>query len=305
MVLSDNSLAFTGRKLGSVVLFEKNLISLGIKPIWSSSRHPQTCGKNERGHHTARRWLSRRPPAVSLAELQQLLDRYRGKFNHRPHQALHGATPLEQRAASTRTTPRPGLAPSYPTTVSTHTATSHGAIGVSGVMVGLGVEYAGQHLTCVNTNDHVLIFYKHHLVHEFTIDRSHNYHHPPTTPRRKAAHPPPVTNRPHAARFLHRCQPSRRACAVKEEPTTGGTTLTAPSTGTQSQAEEPATHLHFQTTHPLSAMASPLASAMCRHMTRQSSVADERIASGCGEGVVRRSLPGVISFMHRAGSPSW
>src|SRR5215218_6876032 len=178
MLLSDNSLAFTGRKLGSVVLFEKNLISLGIKPIWSSSRHPQTCGKNERGHHTARRWLSRRPPAVSLAELQQLLDRYREKFNHRPHQALHGATPLEQRAASTRTTPRPGLAPSYPTTVSTHTATSHGAIGVSGVIVGLGVEYAGQHLTCFNTNDHVLIFYKHHLVHEFTIDRSHNYQHP-------------------------------------------------------------------------------------------------------------------------------
>jgi hypothetical protein len=33
MVLSDNSLAFTGRKLGSVVLFEKNLIRLGIKPI--------------------------------------------------------------------------------------------------------------------------------------------------------------------------------------------------------------------------------------------------------------------------------
>jgi transposase InsO family protein len=178
MVLSDNSLAFTGRKLGNVVLFEKNLITLGIKPIWTSPRHPQTCGKNERGHRTARHWLSRRPPAANLEELQQLLDRYRDGFNNRPHQALDGATPLEQRAASMRTNPRPGLAPSYPTTVSTHTATSHGAIGVSGVIVGLGVEYAGQQVSCFNTNDHVLIFYKHHLVHQFTIDRSRNYQHP-------------------------------------------------------------------------------------------------------------------------------
>lgn len=178
MVLSDNSLAFTGRKLGNVVQFEKNLITLGIKPIWTSPRHPQTCGKNERGHRTARHWLSRRPPPASLKELQQLLDRYRAGFNNRPHQALDGATPLEQRAASMRTHPRPGLAPIHPTTVSSHTATNHGAIGVSGVIVGLGVEYAGQHLTCFNTNDHVLIFYKHHLVHEFTIDRSRNYQHP-------------------------------------------------------------------------------------------------------------------------------
>ena len=73
MVLSDNSLAFTGRKLGSVVLFEKNLVRLRIKPIWAASHHPQTCGKNERGHRTARHWLSRRPPAASVEQLQQLL----------------------------------------------------------------------------------------------------------------------------------------------------------------------------------------------------------------------------------------
>jgi hypothetical protein len=179
MVLSDNSLAFTGRKLGSVVLFEKNLIRLGIKPIWAAAHHPQTCGKNERGHRTARRWLSRRPPAASLEQLQQLLDDYRAGFNNRPHQGLGGATPLEQRAASMRTSPRPLLTPTTPaTTVTTPTASERGAIKLSRVVVGLGVEYAGQQVTCFTTNDHVLIFYKHHLVHEFTIDRSRTYQHP-------------------------------------------------------------------------------------------------------------------------------
>jgi hypothetical protein len=35
-------------------------------------------------------------------------------------------------------------------------------------------------------------------------------------------------------------KPSRRGGVVKVEPPTGGTTLTTPSTGTQSRAEEPA-----------------------------------------------------------------
>jgi hypothetical protein len=46
---------------------------LGIKPITSSPHHPQTCGKNERGHQTLQQWLAARPTAATLTELQALL----------------------------------------------------------------------------------------------------------------------------------------------------------------------------------------------------------------------------------------
>jgi transposase InsO family protein len=51
-LLSDNGLAFTGRRHGRQVLFERNLRALGIQPLTSRPRHPQTCGGLERFHET-------------------------------------------------------------------------------------------------------------------------------------------------------------------------------------------------------------------------------------------------------------
>ena len=79
MLLCDNSLAFTGRLHFQVVLFERNLAQLGIKMINSRPDHPQTCGKNERHHQTAQKWLAARPPAATLADLQTLLNQYRDR----------------------------------------------------------------------------------------------------------------------------------------------------------------------------------------------------------------------------------
>lgn len=45
MVLSDNSLAFSGKLHHTMVQVEKNLAELKIKAITSRPRHPQTCGK--------------------------------------------------------------------------------------------------------------------------------------------------------------------------------------------------------------------------------------------------------------------
>jgi len=70
LLLSDNSLAFTGKAHNSIVLVEKNLMALGVKPITSRPHHPQTCGKNERGHQTLQHWLAARSTAATLAELQ-------------------------------------------------------------------------------------------------------------------------------------------------------------------------------------------------------------------------------------------
>lgn len=110
MVLSDNWLAFNGRAHGMVVKVEKNLRLLGINPITCRPGHPQTNGKNERGHCTLQRWLRAQPAAVTLAELQVQLDRYQRDFNDRPHQGLDpNQTPLERRLAKAR--PRPAQGP--------------------------------------------------------------------------------------------------------------------------------------------------------------------------------------------------
>jgi transposase InsO family protein len=175
LLLCDNSLAFTGRLHFQVVLFERNLAQLGIHMINSRPDHPQTCGKNERHHQTAQKWLAARPPAATLAELQTLLDQYRTGYNHRPHPSLRGATPLEQRAASRRITPRPPPPTTPPTQGSLPTANSRGAIKIAKAVIGLGIEYAGQQLIAFTTGDYIQIFYRHHLVHAFTIDRTRSY----------------------------------------------------------------------------------------------------------------------------------
>jgi transposase-like protein len=229
MVLSDNSLAFTGRRVNRVVLVEKNLIALGIKPIYSSANHPQTCGKNERGHQTAHKWNGQHPRPDTLEELQTQLDQYRTLFNQRPHQALGGSTPLLQRTASRRTSPSDALPVEQPTTVTTCTANRDGAIKVSRATVGLGVEYAHQELTVFNTDGHLLVFYRHHLVRELTIDRSRTYQ-APQRPRGNTRQPRrPLPTDPGSLPPPTR----RREAAVKVQPPTGGTTLTAASTGAQ------------------------------------------------------------------------
>lgn len=106
LLLSDNSLAFGGKLHNQIVLVEKNLIALGIKPITSRPYHRQTGGKNERGHQTLQKWLAARPAAATLSELQGLLERYQREFNNRPHQGLDpNQTPLERRIAAARHTP--------------------------------------------------------------------------------------------------------------------------------------------------------------------------------------------------------
>jgi len=237
MLLSDNSLAFTGRRINTIVLVEQNLIRLGIKPIHSSPNHPQTCGKNERGHQTAQRWLSRHPAAATLEELQLLLDDYRTKFNQRPHQALDGATPLTARTARRRVDPTPTPNPTVPVIVTTPTANRNGAIKVARTTVALGIDYAGQPMIVFNTDDHLLIFHRHHLLRDLTIDRSRSYQ---PLPHANTRHRQPRTPNPHPTPGSSTTSPpSRSTAAVKVELPTGRTTLTAASTGHNQNQRNP------------------------------------------------------------------
>ena len=74
-----------------------------VSAITSSTRHPQTCGKNERAHATVFKWLAAQPHRQPPSELQALLDTYRALYN----------TPAPQDAPR-RADPRRALSPSGP-----------------------------------------------------------------------------------------------------------------------------------------------------------------------------------------------
>jgi hypothetical protein len=188
MVLTDNGLAFTGRRVNSRVLFEKNLARLGVKLINSRPRHPQTNGKNERAHRTAQRWLAAQPPATTLEDLQALLEHYRTAYNRRPHQGIDHHTPLQRRLAGTRPTPpAPTESISHTEVIETRASSRDGYLALQKTIIPLGVEYAALPVTAFVTGDHALIFYREQLLRELVIDR--------TRKRQPPAHPRPGTRR--------------------------------------------------------------------------------------------------------------
>jgi transposase InsO family protein len=183
MVLTDNGLAFTGRRVNSRVLFEKNLARLGVKLINSRPRHPQTNGKNERAHRTAQRWLAAQPPATTLEDLQALLEHYRTAYNRRPHQGIDHHTPLQRRLAGTRPTPpAPTESISHTEVIETRASSRDGYLALQKTIIPLGVEYAALPVTAFVTGDHALIFYREQLLRELVIDRTRKRQ-PPARPR--------------------------------------------------------------------------------------------------------------------------
>jgi transposase InsO family protein len=188
MVLSDNGLAFTGRRVNSRVLFEKNLAHLGVKLINSRPGHPQTNGKNERAHATAQRWLAAQPPAATLHDLQALLERYRSAYNRRPHQGIDHHTPLQRRLAGTRPIPpvpteqAPAQPRPHTQALEARASSRDGYLCLQNTIIPLGTEYAELPLTAFITGDHALIFYREQLVRELIIDRARKRQ-PPARPR--------------------------------------------------------------------------------------------------------------------------
>lgn len=92
--LTDNGLVFTTRHRGAPNAFEIELAHTGIAQKNGHPNHPQTQGKVERLNQTLKRWLTARPRARTLSELQNQLDQFRLYYNNdRPHRSLNRATP--------------------------------------------------------------------------------------------------------------------------------------------------------------------------------------------------------------------
>src|SRR5215813_12315104 len=106
LLLTDSAAVFSGSSRRGRLLLGSECDRLGIVCKHSTPYHLQTCGKVERLHHTLKRFLSRQPPAQSLAHLQAQLDAFRTYYNRsRPHGALNARTPATAFAARVKAGP--------------------------------------------------------------------------------------------------------------------------------------------------------------------------------------------------------
>jgi transposase InsO family protein len=161
MVLSDNGTCFAGvDRAGSS--FEPVLAAAGIRLIHSRPYHPQTCGKVERFHATLKRWLTNRPLARSITELQAQLDTFAAHFNDDRRSSAGGElTPTERHRAIPAATPAPEplqLPQPAPTiTITAPAVGANGAMGIATWMVSVGTEHAGRRLTTIRYGHHAVI----------------------------------------------------------------------------------------------------------------------------------------------------
>jgi transposase InsO family protein len=181
-VLSDNGAVFTGRCRGQGrVALEVTLHHRGIRFRHSRPYHPQTCGKVERFHQTLKRWLTTRPRARTLRQLQAQLDTFRGYYNSkRPHRALGRRTPIQAYQA------RPKAVPTGLPLDDTHYRIRHDKIDPSGVFtlrhnsrlhhIGVGRRHAGTDVLVLVHELHVRVLtHDGELLRELQLDPSKDY----------------------------------------------------------------------------------------------------------------------------------
>lgn len=172
-LLTDNGTAFSGRRRGWMSVFDRCLVDLGVEAITSRVSHPQTCGKNERGHQRVQKWLARRPQARDIPELQGLLDEYREGFNSRRNMVLDGLTPHQRFDLGPLATV-PDLPPAI-TTLTRHVVSNTGSIGLDGLLIGIGRRHAEQAAVTFRTGAFAAVFVNDELVRTLTLDYTRRY----------------------------------------------------------------------------------------------------------------------------------
>jgi transposase InsO family protein len=147
--LTDNGRVYTARFGGGRNAFEYLLPLIGTTQKNGSPGHPQTQGKIERFHQTLKRWLTAKPAAATIQELQHQLNEFRTDYNeHRPHRSNDRATPGTTYRAS------PKAQPSAPR--EGHFRLRYDHVGDNGKMslrragrmhhLGIGVEHRGKRI---------------------------------------------------------------------------------------------------------------------------------------------------------------
>jgi len=177
--LNDNGRAWVSAETFAPVVFQANLARVGVHQIRSSPYHPQTCGKVERFHQTQRKWLTARPPARTIAELQALLDEFRSVYNdERPHRAIGRRTPSAVWAAQPPATP-PHTAIDGPTTLAMCRGDHRGSITPGNrLRIYLGVEWAHTSVTVIRRDHHATVIATNtgEIIREITLEPGRHHY---------------------------------------------------------------------------------------------------------------------------------
>ena len=158
--LTDNGMVFTTRHRHGPNAFEIELLNLGITQKNGTPNHPQTQGKVERLNQTLKQWLTARPRAAHITDLQTQLDEFRDYYNqHRPHRSLAGATPAHTYAARAKANPEHNHGGHFRIREDTVYANGLVTLRRGGRMhhIGIGKEHAGTHIRMLIHDLHVII----------------------------------------------------------------------------------------------------------------------------------------------------
>jgi transposase InsO family protein len=173
-LLTDNGTAFSGTRRGWTSALTENLTALGICHPTSSVAHPQTCGKCERAHRTVRKWLRRRPPFATLADLNDALEDYRILHNRdRRRRHLNGLTPADRYDLGP--TDGPAGRPVATTSITTKTVTKTGTILFNKTALGIGRAHAGKSVTVIRQAQRLTIIGESRLIAEATLKHGSRY----------------------------------------------------------------------------------------------------------------------------------
>jgi hypothetical protein len=121
------------------------------------------------------KWLRQRPAPQTLEELQELVETYRNRYNHRRRKThLNGMTPAERYALGPLD--GPGQSPSpWPVTIRTATVSTSGCIGIDKHLLGIGRRWAHTQVTTIRRHHQVTVFADNQLVAEFTLNGRRGY----------------------------------------------------------------------------------------------------------------------------------
>jgi transposase InsO family protein len=192
-MLTDRGAALNGHPDRESV-FRERLRRHGILPISSRGYHPQTCGKNERGHQSLHQWLAARPTAHTLPDLQHLLEEYTEAFNSwRPHQSLGDITPDQRYSATAKARPLGALAPER-STVTRIRVSGRGEVATGRFSIQVGRSWHGATVTVMREDLNVVILSNNEVIRRLVINPDHRY--------QGNGRPHPRSPKPHPRRVL-------------------------------------------------------------------------------------------------------
>jgi len=160
------------------------LADLGVKPVHSRPRHPQTAGKEERFHRTLDlEVISTRPTWDSYPQVQGAYDSWRPIYNHhRPHQSLgETVVPADRYQPSPRPYPEHIDPPDYPDGSDIRHVGACGRFSWRGHLRRAGRAFAGKTVAVrpTTSDSTYTVYYRHHPIRTINLSpMSPNTRHP-------------------------------------------------------------------------------------------------------------------------------